>query len=388
MQTGIKKILLGLLLLLLALPAVQAKWHLVAVLPLQGYDQTTTGHPTFSWRRLWAATYQEELESYLTDRLGFREWAIRVRNQVDYSLFGVLHAVDIIRGQHGVLFQQSPLGSYLGQEYLGDEGIRHYTHRLRDVQDSLAYHGVQFLFVLAPGKAGFQPEDLPAKVQATPAGPTNYASLARALPAAGVHVLDASALFKQWKPRAAHPLFPRGGIHWSGYGVTLVADTLFRAVEALTHTDLPDFMARPGVVTTDSLRYTDSDIANALNLVWPHRPYPMAYPIVTFKPPTAQQRRPNALLIGDSFTQSFYGFYPYLPQLLDGRSRFWSYNEYTFWPDNTGSETHKVHDLDLRQQVESRQIVIILATEQNLHKRGFGFVDEVYRLYHPGAPAQ
>jgi hypothetical protein len=386
MQTGIfKKTLLGLLTLLLLLPAVQAKWHLVTVRPLQGYDQSGSSHPIFSWRELWASSYQEQLEGYLTDRLGFREWAIRVRNQVDYSLFGVLHAVDVMQGQHHVLFQNSPLNAYLGRDYLGDEEVLHYAQRLRDVQDSLARHGVQFLCVLAPGKAGFQPEDLPVAIQAIPAGPTNYKGFAQALPAAGVHVLDASALFKQWKPGAAHPLFPRGGIHWSGYSVTLVADTLFRAVESLTHTDLPDFTTRPGVVTTDSLRYTDKDIADALNLVWPHQPYPMAYPIVTFAPPSAQQHRLNALLVGDSFTQSFYGFYPYLPQLLDSHSRFWSYNEYTYWPENTGDETHTVHELNLRQQVESRQIVIVLATEQNLYKRGFGFVDEVYALYHPAA---
>ena len=385
MKSGVtfKKWLLRLLLLLLVLPAVQAKWHLVAVRPLSGYDQTKNGHPVFSWAALWNNAFQEQLERYLTDNLGFREWAIRGRNQLDYSLFGVLHAVDVIEGRRQVLFQRSPLGSYLGTDYLGAEGIAQHTQRVRDVQDSLARHGVQFLFVLAPGKPSFQPEDLPATVQAAWAGPTNYAGLAAALPAAGVHVLDAAALFRQWKPKSAHPLFPRGGIHWSGYGVTLVADTLFKAVEALTHSDLPDFSSRPGVVTTTSLRFTDSDIADALNTLWPPPAYPMAYPIVTFAPARAGQQRPNVLLVGDSFAQSFYGFYPYLPRLLDGRSRLWSYNEYTYWPENTGGESHRVHDLKLRQQVESRQLVIVLTTEQNLHKRGFGFIDEVYALYHP-----
>lgn len=381
-----KKNLLRLLLALLVLPAVQAKWHLVPIAPLHGYDQTHA-HPVFSWRKLLNNKFQGQLDSYLTDRLGFREFPIRLYNQLDYSLFGVIHAVDIVEGQHGVLFQRSPLGSYLGQDYRGVGEIAQHAQRTRDVQDSLARHGVQFLYVLAPGKAEFQPEDLPANVQSTwGGGTTNYAALAQALPAAGVHVLDAAALFQQWKPTAQYPLFPRGGIHWSVYGITLVADTLFQTVAHLTGLTLPTYRTtRPGTVTAnpDSLRHTDSDIADGLNLLQRLQPTRMAYPSVRFYPPAAGQRRPNTLLITDSFGQSFYGAYPYLDHLLDARSRLWSYNKYVYWPEDLPNESHSVHELNLRRQVESRQLVIIVSTTQNLYRLGFGFIDEVYALYHP-----
>ena len=378
----LKRVLLGLLLLLLALPALQAKWHLVAMRPLDGYSELSPRVP-FSWTDLRTGTFQTQLEKYLDDRIGFREWTIRLRNQLAYSLFGVLHANDVLLGQRQVLFQPAHIDSYLGRDYLGPEQIAFHARRVRNVQDSLARHGVQLLYVLAPGKPRFQPEDLPARLAATWPGPTNYEGFAQALPAAGVHVLDAAALFQQWKARAAHPLFPRGGTHWSGYSISLVADTLFRAVEGLTHVDLPDFKAGPGVVTLDSLRATDNDIAKGLNLLRGPTPYPMAYPVVAFAPATPRQQRPNVLLVGDSFTQSLYLFSPYLPKLFDARSRFWYYNQTTFWPEVTPNESHNVHELNLRQQVESRQLIILLATEQNLNKCGFGFIDEVYTLYHP-----
>lgn len=382
----LKKALLGLLLVALVLPAVQAKWHLLTVRPLNGYFETRA-HPTFSWGELQAGTYQDKLETYLGDRLGLRELAIRVRNQLAFSLFHEVHVNDVVLGQRDVLYQGGPSEAYVSHDYLGEEAIAEHARRVRNVQDSLARHGTQLLYVLAPGKPGYQPEDLPAQVQAMATGITNYSGFARALPQAGVHVLDAAALFRQWKPHAAHPLFPRGGTHWSGYGVTLVADTLFRAVEALTHLDLPDFSTRPGLVTTDadSLRYTDNDIANGLNLLRPPTPYPMAYPALTFAPILPQQQQLNALLVGDSFTQSFYGFYPYLQHLLTGRSRFWYYNEGVYWPDNTPNESHVVHELNLRQQLAGRQLVILLSTEQNMVKKSFGFIDEVYKLYHPEA---
>ncbi|QKG54066.1 alginate O-acetyltransferase AlgX-related protein [Hymenobacter sp. BRD67] len=379
---GLKKVLLGLLSLLFVLPALQAKWHLLPVPPLEGYSEPSAC-PSFSFENLLSDTYQPQFETYLSDRLGFRELAIRLRNQLAYSLFNQVHASDVLLGQHEVLYQGGPTESYLGRDYLGIDALRQHAERVRDVQDSLARHGVQLLYVLAPGKPSYQPEDLPPSVQAIWPGPTNYEEFSHALPKAGVHTLDAAALFKKWKPTAAYPLFPRGGTHWSGYGVTLVADTLFRAIEALTHVDLPDFTTvRPGLVTTDSLRFTDNDIARGLNLLRLPRPYPMAYPVVTFAAPTAHQQRLNALLIGDSFTQSFIGFYPYLSKLLDNHSRFWYYNEYTYWPENIPAESHVVHELNLRQQLEGRQLVLLLTTEQNVSKKSFGFIDEVYNLYH------
>lgn len=388
-SSWVKKLLLGLLALALVLPAVQAKWHLLAVAPLGGYAPPAE-HPRFSWQSLRAGEYQDQLDHYLSDRLGFRELAIRARNQVAYSAFHEIHAIDVLLGQREVLYQGGPAEAYVSHDYLGDAAIAEHAQRVRNVQDSLAQHGVQLLYVLAPGKPGYQPEDLPPGVQAMYTGITNYSTFARVLPAAGVHVLDASVLFKQWKLHTPHPLFPRGGTHWSGYGVTRVADTLFKAVAALTHAHLPAFAARPGLVTTDpdSLRYTDADIALGLNLLRMPTPYPMAYPRLTFTPPTAAQTQLNALVIGDSFTQSFYGFYPYFQHLLSARSRFWYYNELVYWPTPAPGEKYVVHELDLREQLAGRQLVIILATEQNMVKKSFGFIDQVYELYHPDTPGK
>lgn len=379
-----KRLLLGLLVVLLVLPAVQARLPFVEVKALGGYTERAP-FPKFRLLDLLDNSYQPALEKHLEDRLGFREWAIRFRNQIAYSVFGSIHAIDVVLGQREVLYQGGPTEAYLGHDYIGSEEIVLHAQRVRDVQDSLARHGVQFLYVLAPGKPGFQPEDLPAAIQEMWPGKTNYSGFAEALPQAGVHVLDASNLFQQWKAKAAHPLFPRGGTHWSGYGITLVADTLFRAVEAVAHVNLPDFKTTPGVVTTDSLRCTDNDIMEGLNLLWEPKPYPMAYPTLTFAPLAQGQQRLNMLVIGDSFAQSLYGFYPYLQHIADSRSRLWYYNEVVYWPENTPGESRMVNELNLREQVESRQFIMLLATEQNLNKRSFGFIDKVYNLYHSTA---
>ena len=44
-------------------------------------------------------------------------------------------------------------------------------------------------------------------------------------------------------------------------------------------------------------------------------------------------------------------------------------------------------DLNLKEQLAGRDIVIIIATEQNFGQLGFGFIDRAYRLFHPMTPA-
>lgn len=383
--TRLQRGLLGLLLALLVLPALQAKWPLVPVRPLGGYaDEVPTAH--FSWSGLWNSTFQPQLEAYLNDRLGFRPWLVRLRNQVAYSAWHELLTPGLVPGPDQNIYQQGPANAYLGRDFVGEAELTRRARRLRDVQDTLQAHGTQLLFVLAPGKTRILPQTLNDTSATVPKGPTNYAVVRQQFAQHGVHTLDAVALLLRWQAAGSpYPLFPRTGTHWSGYAVAQVADTLFRRLESLTGRDLPDFTQRgaPTVVTRAAdLRYTDNDLGDLANLLRKIPPYPMAYPHVVFAPASGKPRL-NALIIGDSFAQSFYGFYPYYQQLLTASSRYWNYNKYVYWPEATPGESRTVADLDLRQQLRGRQAVVLVADEENLNKLGYDFIDQAYHLFHP-----
>ena len=380
-----KRLLLGGLLLLLLLPAIQAKFGWVAVSPLDGYSDQAP-RASFSWDALRDNTFQNQLEAYLQDRVGFRSWLLRMRNQLAYSVFGLSRVSIVTVGRHDVLFQPISIEVFLGHDYAGREMV-HRVKRLKLVQDSLRAHGTELLLVAAPGKARIVPDMLPAQYAAQPRGASNYDVVAMAARRYGLNLLDAAALLKSWQDTTHFPLFPRGGTHWSGYAVSLVADTLFRRVESLTKRDLPDFASHGYTVATtaDSVRFTDDDIQNVMNRLWKVPPAPLAYPKVVFGPEAGKQRV-NALVIGDSFAQSFYNFYPYYQRLFTPESRYWASFEHVFWPDNA-PESHLVRDLSLKEQLAGRDIVIIIATEQNFGQLGFGFIDQAYRLFHPMTPA-
>ncbi|HEX8425838.1 alginate O-acetyltransferase AlgX-related protein [Hymenobacter sp.] len=378
----LKRAFLCCLLALLLLPALQAEFHLVELNPLGG-NEDVVPFPAFSKEALIDNTFQPAMERYADFRLGFRPWLVRLYSQMRFSVFNKTPNTICI-GHDQQLYQFAAINSYLGRDFLGNDEISLRLRQLRRVQDTLRAHGTQLLVVLAPGKARILPEFLPDSIQQVlPSNPSNLDVLARRLPEAGIPVLNAGQLLLRWKDTTRYPLFPRTGTHWSGYAVSLLADTLFRRAEALTNRDLPDFHLQKGVVGTriQDLRYTDNDLGSLLNLVKDIQPHPMYYPEVVFEPTTSKHPL-DALIIGDSFAQSLYGFYPFYDKLLAPRSRFWSYNQNIYWPEHA-PEGWNVHELNLREQYAGRDLVILLATEQNLTQFGFGFIDDAFDLYVP-----
>ena len=372
---------LSLVVLLLLLPALQALWPLVPVQPLGGVTNATP-KPVFSWTKLWNTSYQSDVEAYFTEQLGFRPWFIRVRNQLAYSLFDKGLTDGVILGKDQNLYQHNSIWAYLGGAYQGEGELAKRAQQLRQVQDTLRAHGTQLLFVLAPGKPRIVPQYLPDEYARQQPGISNYVTVSQQFAKYGVNTLDAAALFGRWQAaRPPYPLFTRTGTHWSGYATTRLADTLFHRIEALTGRDLPDFSTQgpPTVVTRAAdLRYSDKDLEDLLNLVAPIPPYPTAYPNVVFGPAQGKQRL-NALIIGDSFTQSFYTFYPYFDRLLTPDSRFWYYNRTVYWPTQTPpTENRDVSKLNLAEQLRGRQLVLLLAMEGNLTDTGFGFINQAY----------
>lgn len=135
----------------------------------------------------------------MENRIGFRPYLIRLRNQLSFSLFRVARSSDIVVGEHDVLFQPGPIESYLGHDLLAEDEVRFRVRRLRAVQRDLGQRGVQLLFVLAPSKARFQPEDLPARLQPAPGTVTNYDRFVREMHADSVALLDLVPVFAHWK---------------------------------------------------------------------------------------------------------------------------------------------------------------------------------------------
>jgi hypothetical protein len=375
--------LFGLLLLGLLLPAVQGwlNMKIFRTAPLAGY-QAPAPKPGLIWDSVQAGTYQPALERYLTEHLGFHDRFIRPRNQLAYSLFRQVRVNNVLVGRQGVLFEEGPIRSALGQDVVAAPERQRHVAQLRALQDTLARRGKLLVFVVAPSKAAFYPELLPDEFRQGWRQPSNAELYAPEMRAAGINVLDFGAQFRAWKDTAAYPLFPRGGIHWSLYGVTEAAKVLFPYLEQKGGFDLPDFRTTDREVST-SPRYTDNDMVRAMNLLWEPRAFPMAYPTVVFEAPRPGQHRPRLLVVGDSFVWNLIEHYPYLDNLFDEDSHFWYYNQQVQWRRHNGQlegETD-VSRLDRKAQVLTHDVVLLLFNEHNLVNFDAGFSENTLQAF-------
>lgn len=379
--TLLKRLALFGALVLLFLPPVQALLNVKIFRSggLGGYAELAA-KPALTWQSLRDNTYQPALERYLSDHLGFRYWFIRPRNQIAYSIFGEARVQNVLLGKDGILFEESPIQAYLGQDFVGENVVQANVAQLRALQDTLARRGKLLVFAIAPSKARFFSEYLPPKYRNQWVRPSNYEAYAQQMQASGINLLDFSALLRLWKDTASYPLFTQTGIHWSGYATTLAADTLFRYLEQRGRFDLPDFQSA-GLEVSTTPRYTDNDIVKAMNLLWNPGVERLAYPIVTFQLPRSSQHQPRLLVVGDSFVYNFIEFYPYLEHLFAPQSHFWYYNQEVVWPKPNGEVTGdtQVARLNKRAELAAHDVVLLLFTEYGLSSFDRGFTAEALR---------
>lgn len=373
----IREILVSLFIIFLTLPILQ---HAFKIFPLQSLKGAFNERylPEFKKQDWFTSSYQSNFEGYVNDRIGFKPWFVKIKNQIEYSVFDKVNASNVIVGKNEVLFQDFYISALLGNDFLGEETIKTKVSKLKYVQDELSKNNVQFLFVIAPGKASFFPEYLPDQIDLSKKGVSNYDIVVREFNNFGINYIDLKQLFLAKKSSSLYPLFPKCGIHWSGYGTTLAADTMFKTIEKLCRKDLINFHSLPGEKTNKNLKYTDSDIGDAMNLLIPIESDTLYYPTVKFEKNDSTQKI-NGLFIGDSFTQSFYGFYPYFQELLLPDSRYWSYNKYIYWPEGLGIGAD-VGTFHLFNEIKNRDIVVIVSTEQNLSNFSFDFGDRAFDL--------
>ena len=91
--------------------------------------------------------------------------------------------------------------------------------------------------------------------------------------------------------------------------------------------------------------------------------------------------RPRVLTIGDSFYWEIYCFY------LSGvfkDEHFWYYNNLVY-PESSTEETLTDY-LDFGKEINRHDVFIIMATEANLKRMGWGFIENAFNYFKNGEP--
>ena len=124
------------------------------------------------------------------------------------------------------------------------------------------------------------------------------------------------------------------------------------------------------------MHQTDDDIEQGMNLLTDIPDLSMAYPSYKIVNPDSTNVK-KVLTVADSY---YWGMFNLgLSRDAFNNGEFWYYNE-QIYPDSYESPL-RVENINFKQKIEENDVIIIICTDANLHKFGFGFIDCLYEEY-------
>ncbi|MCX6278158.1 MAG: hypothetical protein NT004_08675 [Bacteroidetes bacterium] len=374
----VKTIVFLVVLAALALPVFQLRYSIFSEWLLKGYELPSAPPELkyFTWQRWFSQDFQQVFTTRLNEHTGFRNTLIRIRNQYDYTCFGITHAEGFLEGKDGYFFEEDYIHEYTGKYFIGTKAIDKKLSRLKNVMDSLASYNIPLILVFESGKGSFYPEYIPDRFHPEKRTQSNYDYFVARSTEIGLPFLDINHYFLEMKDTSVYPLFPKYGMHWSLFGVRLVADTLSKLIARATGRTMPTFKVHHLHQSDKSLGF-DYDIGDMLNLIFPLKHTPGAYPIVSMD--SIPNGKLSALVVADSYYIMLVESYG---KKMFGKQDFWYYNS-SVYPHQNEIPPVKVDKTGLREKLKQHDVILLMVSETNLHCCFWGFADEAYSAFHP-----
>lgn len=355
-----------------------ASWILVGALLLPLFQQITgLAHerklrgsyameevPAFAAKGWFDGSWQEKMEKVARERVGFRNLLIRIHNQVYFTFYRKPRANGVILGKDNYLYERNYIHAYMGTDFLGDSLIEAKARQLKQLQDHLDSAGTHFFVAFAVGKGSFYPEYIPDRYR-QPTGKSNLRSYKHYFDAYGVNYIDFNKWFLEMKDTSRYILYPRTGIHWSYYGMTLVSDSLVNYMEEKTGNDFPEYQIGK-VKLSRKYRGSDADMEEAMNIIFRVSYDKLAYPRIIWEEVDADEKS-KAILISDSFYWGIHntGF----SHLIFDAGEFWYYNKQHF---KVEGGTEELDEVDRLRRMENADVVMVMAADAMLPKFPYG----------------
>lgn len=351
---------------------VQEKWRPFPLKPLAGVTFKTE-RPELNLSNFASGKYQREAEQYSRENFGFREWHIKLYNQLNYSLFNQTTCHFIVPGKEGWLFYTEAFNDYYGIEpihqYKTYNRAREWARKNVRMMNKLRYvlkdYDVEFLCFMAPNKAEIYPEYLPYH-QPAPADAIHTAAYYDSLMTSidFPHV-EMTKWYQSMKDTASFLLFPKRDTHWR-YSAVYGYDSLFCYMNSLNNFGIPDIHIDK-LVKLDTM-YPEND-EQTLNLIFPiGNDSPKYRADITVDP----GRKPKVLFVGDSFIWDLETYMPWRKILED--VEIWFYNKSSFV--GFEKEKHPITEIDRLQSILKADYVVWYSSGYQWGLCSYDFVED------------
>ena len=351
---------------------VQEKWHPFKLKPLAGVTFTTE-KLQLNLKDFASGKYQSNAEQYSRENFGFREWHIRLYNQVNYSLFNQTTCHFITPGKDGFLFYAEAFRDYYGIEpinqYKTYDRAREWARKNVRMMNKLRYvlkdYGVEFLCFMAPNKAEVYSEYLPYHTPAPDDAIHTAAYYDSLMTAIDFPHVEMTKWYQSMKDTASFLLFPKRDTHWR-YSAVYGYDSLFSYMNNLNGFGIPDIHINR-LVQLDTV-YPENDELT-LNLIFPiGNDSPKYRADITVDP----GRKPKVLFVGDSFVWDLETYMPW-KEFLD-YVEIWFYNKSAFL--GFEKEKHPIGDINRLRSILNADFVVWYSSGYQWGLSSYDFVED------------
>lgn len=279
-------------------------------------------------------------------------------------------------GTDGYLYQEEYILSYLGKDFVHPTIINRNIYKLKLLQDTLQKLDKDILVVLAPGKGSFYPNNFPLIYRQKSKTTSNYDLYQDLLVKNGINTIDFRSWFHSIKDTSSYTLMTKNGIHCSKYSESLVADSLIKYISKQFNVSLPTIKVNK-IVRTNIPQSSDNDILQTMNLLCEPSDLPLFYPEIEIVKNPNQKRTIKPIVIADSY---FYGLFEMgLINDIMTQGEYWFY--FNRIENRRKDKKTKPQELNLREEVDKKDLIILYSTDMNLKYLGFGAIDKLYELY-------
>ena len=365
---------------------VQAQWTPFKLKPLNGFTPVTE-KPSLTLADFASGNYQSNLEQYLSEHFGFREFFIRCYNQLSYSCFRFITNENVIEGADHELFLRWYFDDRFGDMLTGyyssvDEAKADAQNNIRETLrliDTLQSHGSHFLFIFAPTKPAVYPEKLPQRYRDRVPNFSLEEYYIELFKENNIPHIDFYSYFQTIKDTVSYPLYARTGTHWAEWTITFVVDSIYRKIESLTGYRMPNIEVVDENCTKEYLDI-DKELEYNMNLLFPYPKPALPNPVWALTD-TLETDRPNLLITGDSYGGQLVAT---IFAKAFNNWDLWSYNE-TMYSSRKRFNWFKLsHEFQAWRVLEEADIVMALFTSPNYYNYMLGFPQIAQELYEKG----
>lgn len=339
---------------------------------------TVPAKPEYSKEKFITAAYQDEYAEYIRTNFAARSEFIRIYNQIDFLLYGKIHAPGLIMGANGELFEVGRIKPLYGEDYVSIHDIKSKLEMLDFVADTLSKLNKPLIMLLAGDKPRTMHKYLPEKYQTGWADTTNYSVYTHFLTnRKNLHYIDFAGYTYQLADTSKIPLYPKFSLHWSPYVMYLATDSLRKVVDSNVQLKQSAKPTLKGFERSGDGRYLEYELRDILNMYYSYGSTTNHYPVVEYIQPKGSNK-PFVVQIGDSFGELMLD--PgYFTNVFDKNSVVFRYNAIV--KSFTEDRNKNVNDIDYWDYINKADAIVIVSSELNLDNLGMGFIEKAYWHY-------